>query len=89
MPDVTFRGYVMALTQGQIDAAVGMLETLLGMTNDQALTAMDFFRGASVLVLIAHCTARVAATLHLCEMAYRCPSTERTFAATCRPRELM
>jgi hypothetical protein len=44
MADVTFRGYVMALTQGQIDGAVTMLETLLGLTNDQAFMATDFFQ---------------------------------------------
>lgn len=44
MADVSFRGYVMALTQGQIDAAVGMLETLLGITNEQALVATDHFQ---------------------------------------------
>ena len=41
--DVTFRGFAAALMQGQIDNAVGMLETLLGITHDQALGATDFF----------------------------------------------
>jgi len=44
MADATFRGYVMALTQGQIDGAVGMLESLLGLTNEQALAATDHFQ---------------------------------------------
>jgi ABC-type amino acid transport substrate-binding protein len=43
MADVTFRGYAMALMQGQIDAAVGMLQTLLGLTTDQAMQATDVF----------------------------------------------
>ena len=43
MADLTFRGYAMALMQGQIDEAVGMLQKLLGLPNDQALAATDFF----------------------------------------------
>ena len=44
MPDVTFRDYAMAVMQNQVPAAVGHLQTLLGLDDNHAQTATPFFK---------------------------------------------
>lgn len=44
MTEVTFRDFAMAVMQNQIDAAVGMLETLLGLSASHARKSTEFFK---------------------------------------------
>lgn len=44
MADVTFRDFAGAVMQGNVPAAAGVLETLLGLAPDQAVTATEHFR---------------------------------------------
>ena len=44
MADVTFRDFAGAIMGGNIAGAAGVLETLLGLPNDQATRASEHFR---------------------------------------------
>ncbi len=45
MADVTFRDFAAAMMQGNLTSAASVLETLLGLPQDQARAASEHFRG--------------------------------------------